>query len=80
MIVTIPDDRLKGFALEERDALIDVAIGLYKRDLVSLGRAAEIAGVSAPVLLQELGRRRIPLNYDVADLKTDWHTLNEAGG
>jgi len=79
MIVTIPDDRLAGFALEERDVLIDVAIGLYKRDLVSLGRAAEIAGVSSPVFLEELGRRRIPLNYDVADLKTDWHTLNETG-
>jgi hypothetical protein len=35
--------------LNEQDVLVDIAIGLYKREQVSLGRAAEIANVSSPV-------------------------------
>ena len=61
--------------LSERDALIDVAIGLYKREQVSLGRAAAIAGISSPEFLHELGRRRIPINYDREDLRADVSVL-----
>jgi predicted HTH domain antitoxin len=71
MTLTIPDERFAGLKIEERDAVTDVAIGLYKREQVSLGRAAEIAGVSSPEFLNELGRRRIPINYDVDDLHAD---------
>lgn len=75
MTVTIPNERLGNVPLNERDAVVDIAIGLYKREEVSMGRAAEIAGMSAPEFLTELGRRRIPLNYDVEDLKADLATL-----
>src|SRR5438270_59556 len=44
MTVTIPSERLANITLNERDALVDIAIGLYKREQVSLGRAAEISG------------------------------------
>jgi predicted HTH domain antitoxin len=66
--VTIPAERLGEIELSERDALVDIAIGLYKRQEISLGRAAEIAGVSSVEFLEELGRRRIPINYDADDL------------
>jgi len=77
MTLTIPAERLGNIALNERDALVDIAIGLYKRDEVSLGRAAEIAGLSSPTFLAELGRRRIPINYDVDDLRADLATLKK---
>lgn len=75
MTFTIPDERLGDLAISERDALVDVAIGLYKRDSVSLGRAAEIAGLATPEFLNELQRRRIPINYDPDDLKQDLESL-----
>ena len=78
MTVTISPERLGSVALSERDALVDIAIGLYKREQVSLGRAAEIAGVTTPEFLSELGRRRIPVNYEVADLQADLNTLRNA--
>lgn len=59
--------------------MTDIAIGLYKREQVSLGRAAEIAGVSSPQFLDELGRRRIPINYDVDDLREDMAILGLQG-
>ena len=78
MTVTIPSERLGSVALNERDALVDIAIGLYKREQVSLGRAAEIAGLTSPEFLAELGRRRIPVNYSVEDLQADLNTLRNA--
>ena len=75
MTVTIPSERLADIKLSERDALVDIAIGLYKREQVSLGRAAEISGLSSPEFLNELGRRRIPINYEAEDLRVDLDTL-----
>ncbi len=71
MTLTIPGERLGNVALDERDAVVDIAIGLYKRQSVSLGRAAEIAGISSVELLTELGRRHIPINYGVDELRED---------
>jgi predicted HTH domain antitoxin len=77
MTLTIPAERLGNVALSERDAVVDIAIGLYKRDQVSLGRAAEIVGMSSVELLAELGRRHIPINYDADDLRADLKTLKK---
>jgi len=79
MTLTIPKERLGGVALDERDALVDIAIGLYKRQTVSLGRAAEVAGVSTVELLGELGRRHIPINYGVEELHEDLSTVDGLG-
>ena len=43
MTVTIPSERLANITLNERDALVDIAIGLYKREQVSLGRRPKSA-------------------------------------
>jgi predicted HTH domain antitoxin len=75
MTVTIPSERLGSVALTEREALVDIAIGLYKREEASLGRAAEVAGISSVRLLDELGRRHIPVNYGVPDLQSNLATL-----
>ncbi len=77
MTVTIPDDRIGDIQVSERDALVDIAIGIYKREQVSLGRAAEIANMSSPAFLDELGRRKIPINYGVDDLRQDLSSLRE---
>jgi predicted HTH domain antitoxin len=75
MTLTIPAERLGNVVVNERDAVVDVAIGLYKRQLISLGRAAEVAGLASADFLSELGRRRIPINYDVDELREDVTTL-----
>ena len=77
MTLKIPLERLGDIALDERDALVDIAIGLYKREQVSLGRAAEIAGMSSPAFLGELARRQIPINYDAGELREDLEFLKK---
>ena len=73
--VTIPDDRIGDIQVSEHDALVDIAIGLYKREQVSLGRAAEVANMSSPAFLHELGLRKIPINYGVDHLHQDLSSL-----
>jgi predicted HTH domain antitoxin len=75
MTVTVPSERLRAVELSERDAVVDIAIGLYKREQVSLGRAAEVAGLSSAEFLSELARRRIPINYELSDLREDAQSL-----
>lgn len=75
MTVTIPAERLGNVEVAERDALVDIAIGLYKREEVSLGRAAEIAGIASIEFMGELARRHIPVNYDTDALRADLATL-----
>ena len=38
---------------------------------LTLGQAAELAGLSKIAFLEELGRRRIPMPYDELDLRAD---------
>ena len=56
-----------------------IGIGIYKREEASLGRAAEVAGITSVELLDELGRRRIPVNYGPTDLQADLATLKTIG-
>jgi predicted HTH domain antitoxin len=77
MTLIIPSDRLGNLTVSEQDALVDIAIGLYKREEVSLGRAAEVAGISSIQLLGELRRRHIPINYGPDDLSADMAMLND---
>ncbi len=49
-----------------------VASRLYEQGRLSLGQAAELAGLSKPVFAQELGRYGVSLfNYPASDLARD---------
>jgi predicted HTH domain antitoxin len=76
MTLTIPSERFENPRVTEQDALVDIAIGFHKREEISLGRAAEVAGISSAQLLGELGRRHIPINYGPDDLRADAAVLN----
>ncbi len=68
----------------ERELRLLAALELYREGRVSLGKAAEIAGLSIREFLYELRSRNIPLNYDVEELEEDMKTvtviLGEAEG
>lgn len=50
---------------------IDTAVRRYQDGSISLGRAAELAGISIWRLLDTLAERGIEANYTEADLKAD---------
>lgn len=47
---------------------------------MTLGTAAEVAGLSVPEFQRELGRRRIPVNYSAEDLAYDVRAAAELAG
>lgn len=71
----IPDDVLAALPIPEPERhaylLLEIACGLYARDVLSLGKAAELAGIQKIAFGQEIGRRGIARHYTEAELEAD---------
>lgn len=71
----IPDDVLATLPMPEQERkgylLLEIACALYARDLLSLGRAAELAGMPKITFGQEIRRRGISRHYTDAELEAD---------
>ena len=71
----IPDDvsaalRLPPPELKTRLQL-ELAVSLYAQQILSLGKAAELAGLSRWELNDLLARRGVPMHYSEGDLTED---------
>ena len=69
MNITLPEP-LES-TLTPSQAALHLAIGLFTAWEVTLGQAAEAAGISQSEFMRELGRRKIPLHYGVEDFAED---------
>ena len=71
----IPDEVLAAMPMPEQERkgylLLEIACALYARDLLSLGKAAELAGVPKITFGQEIGRRGIARHYTDAEMEAD---------
>ena len=56
---------------------LEEAVRLYREERVSLGKAAELAGLSVGEFLRELRARGIPLNYGPEELGEDLGIIHE---
>ncbi len=62
-------------------ALLELAVALYESDQISLGRAAEVAGLPYSQMIDELGRRGIPVvRYSVEDLDRELEHVRTLAG
>jgi len=76
MPVVIPDEILEGSDVTVEDIRLDVAISLFQRERVSLGKAAEIAGLNRWEFQKILADRKIPtINYSIKDLEKEIEAL-----
>ncbi len=62
--------------LTEADAALHLAIGLFIDGRVTLGQGATVAALSTSAFLAELGKRRIPVHYDLEDARSDISTVS----
>lgn len=74
MELKVPE-QLRELGMSEAELLLDLAIGLFVDRRVTLGKGAELVGISKSAFMSELGKRRIPINYDAADLEEDLSTI-----
>jgi predicted HTH domain antitoxin len=63
--------------ISEAELLQELAILLYQREKLSLGRAAELAGMKKMDFNHLLAVRGIPMHYDLKDLERDLATLRD---
>lgn len=79
VLVRVPSDLMRILRLDEgelsRAVRVYLAIELYREGIISLGKAAEIAGMSRWEMMELLSSRGVPLNYDENDLREDIETL-----
>jgi len=75
MPVTLTDELLQAARLTESELKVELAITLYQQDRLTLGQAAELAGIRQLDLQKILGARRIPIHYSQNDLQQDLATV-----
>jgi len=70
----IPDAIVQALRLppaEQQQLRLELAVSLYARDILSFGKARELAGLDKYEFGQLLGRRGIPRHYRPEDLQDD---------
>ncbi len=79
--VDFPKDLINIFKVREKDLSSHVrkslAVELYRDGLISIGKAAEIAGISTWEMLEAIASKKIPIQYYPEDLKEDIKTLKK---
>lgn len=75
-MIELPDELLEVSGFEPDKVVLDVAISLYQQEKISLGKAAQLAGLHRWAFQQILGKRKIPLNYSLSDLEKDFQTVS----
>ena len=79
--VDFPRDLLNIFKVREKDISKVVretlSSELYREGLISIGKAAEIAGVSVWEMYDVLAKKKISLQYYPEDLDDDVETLEK---
>jgi predicted HTH domain antitoxin len=77
--IRVPFDVGSATKMSEQELRAELAVHLYQRQKLSLGKAKELAGLTVWQFLQLLGSRGIPVNYDVEDFEEDVATLKRLG-
>jgi len=71
----IPDSVTQAIRLPEKrmkeDLLVELAVALYTQEVLSFGKARELAGMSKCEFGQLLGKRGIPRHYGWEELEDD---------
>lgn len=78
--IDFPKDLINIFKVREKDpghVRKSLAVELYRDGLISIGKAAEIAGISTWEVLEIIAIKKIPIQYYPEDLKEDIKTLKK---
>lgn len=77
MNVVIPDEILRATGMSVTELRQEIAILLFQKDKLTLGRACQLAGMSHWQFQNLLASRHIPLHYDVAEFEEDLKIVQE---
>ncbi|MCC6414021.1 MAG: UPF0175 family protein [Saprospiraceae bacterium] len=75
--LVIPSDVVVSLGRDEAELRLELAVFFYAQLGLSSGEAAKFAGIPRVVFLRELGKRQIPVQYDVSDVEHDVRVMQE---
>ncbi len=70
MLIEIPDTALEH-PLDRNKMLLEIAIYLFEKDKLTLGKSAELVGIPKMQMQNEIGGRGINMHYDEEMLEND---------
>jgi len=74
MLIELPDKMLEG-PLDRNKMLLEIAIYLFEKDKLTLGKAAELVGIPKMQMQNEIGGRGINMHYDEEMLENDLKSI-----
>lgn len=77
MTLYIPEHLLKEAGLTEQNVKLELAVVLFQKELLTLGLAAQFAGLHKIQFQRELARRKIAVHYGEEELAQDISKLND---
>lgn len=75
MTITIPDNIAQLSHLSESDILIELAVYLYEKKRLSIGKARKLAGLDLISFQKELAKRNVYIHFEISDLENDIENL-----
>lgn len=75
MIIELSDRMMEQAGLDHSGVRLRLAIQLFQEEILTLGKASELAGLHQYQFQKELASRKIPIHYDVEDFEKDWETI-----
>jgi predicted HTH domain antitoxin len=77
MILEISDDIIRRAKISEIEIKTDFALFLYNKRFLTLEQASKFSGLDIYEFQKLLGANKIPVNYDISDLKDDLETIQK---
>jgi predicted HTH domain antitoxin len=79
LTITIPDEILRAARMSEEELRQEMAVLLFQKDKLTLGKASRLAGMDRLRFQHLLASRDIPVHYDIEEFEQDLATLRDLG-
>ncbi|MEM6318486.1 MAG: UPF0175 family protein [Bacteroidota bacterium] len=80
MTLTISDSIIKSSGLSEEELILEIAVSLYAREVLSLGKAAKFAKIHRFQFQKALATRKISIHLSEQEVEEDMKTIERLFG
>lgn len=77
--LNLPDSLGQASTFDQNDWLREIAVALFRQELVALGTASRIANMHQMEFQQLIGSRGVCIHYDVEEFEEDIQNLRDRG-
>lgn len=77
MSILITEDILRSTNMSAQEFKLELGVYLYSKQILTLGKASEFAGLPKLIFQKEIGKRNILISYDKEEFDKDIETINK---